>query len=587
MRSALIYALTVRIGAFVSPWAEIASQHGTAGWTAADLGSEDDPEHELILALAQLNLDVLERTLLAVSDPTSPKYGQHLSFAEVGALVRNEVGVAAVGAWLEAAGVGQCRSSPHGEYMRCRARVSVWEPALNARFKRLTRASSTVLRAPSISVPTEVRPHLVAVWLGSELPLESSFTVRTPASRRPKARGTPGYCESHPCCTPAVLRRVYNLSDAAVDGGGRGSQSVFETGGQYMSPKDLAAFQKAHRIPAHPIDHDVGGHVDDDTCAFLPYECGEASLDVQYMTATAQAVPTTFWATDKQTTFAAWIAAVAAMGDDAPLVHSVSYGQLESETDKGSQTAFNAEAVKLGARGISVLVSSGDDGVAGPAARASVGLCGYAPQWPATSPWVTTVGATQGPELGAGVPEVACSSSNNNTFITSGGGFSAAFATPSYQAAAVGAFLKRDRHALGSGYNAKGRGYPDVALVGHLYPIVVGGDEEVKDGTSASTPVMAAIVALANSRRLAQGKAPVGFANPALYEWGASGWGAAAAALFHDVTSGQNNCCAGGWSGDTAICCPSNGFYATPGWDAVTGLGSVNAGNLIEAWAAL
>lgn len=576
----------VQTNAFAPPWAEIASQRGSHGWTAGSLGSEEDPEHELILAITQLNLDAVEQTLLAVSDPTSARYGQHLSFSEVGALVRNDVGVAAVSAYLEAAGVDQCHASPHGEYMRCRARVSVWESALNARFQRYTRALSTVLRAPSLSVPSDLRLHLVAIWLGSELPPESSFSVSTPAPRRTKA-GAPGYCESHPCCTPAVLRRVYNLSEAAVDGGGRGSQAVFETGGQYMSPKDLAAFQTKYGIPAHPIDHDVGGHVDDDTCEYLPYECGEASLDVQFMTATAQAVPTTFWATDSQTTFAAWIAAVAAMGDDAPLVHSVSYGQLESETDAGSQKAFNAEAMKLGARGISVLVSSGDDGVAGPKARSSVGLCGYAPQWPASSPWVTTVGATQGPELGAAVPEVACSSSNNNTFITSGGGFSDAFATPAYQAAAVGAFLKRERHALGSGYNAKGRGYPDVALIGHLYPIVVGGDEEVKDGTSASTPVMAAIVALANSRRLARGKSPVGFANPALYSWASWGAADAGAALFHDVTSGQNNCCAGGWSGNTAICCPSNGFFATLGWDAVTGLGSVNAGSLIEAWAAL
>jgi subtilase family serine protease len=133
--------------------------------------------------------------------------------------------------------------------------------------------------------------------------------------------------------------------------------------------------------------------------------------------------------------------------------------------------------------------------------------------------------------------------------------------------------------ALGPGFNAAGRGYPDVALIGHLYPIYVGGDVNIKDGTSASTPVMGAIVALANAKRLAAGKPPVGFANPALYGWAGSN-------IFHDVTSGANNCCAGGW-GPPLTCCPSNGFRATAGWDAATGLGSVNAGRLVEAWAAL
>ena len=89
--------------------------------------------------------------------------------------------------------------------------------------------------------------------------------------------------------------------------------------------------------------------------------------------------------------------------------------------------------------------------------------------------------------------------------------------TPSFQTKAVTAYLSNSSRALGPGYNAKGRGYPDVALIGHLYPIFNGGEINIKDGTSASTPVMAAIVSLVNSRRLAMNKTTVGFANPALY----------------------------------------------------------------------
>jgi len=555
----------------------IASQArgSSSDWSASEL--KDDPLHEVILGVRQRNVEVLEKKLRAVSEPSSAQYGQYLSFEQVGALVRNEPSLAAVRVWLGQVGVPahQCHTTTYGEYLRCSARVSVWNAALSARFRLYTRRTTneTVVRAPQVHVPRHVRPHLAALWLGSELPTASPFEARAVASRQTSGAG---YCDGHPCCTPAALREMYNISGS---GDGLGSQSVFETAGQTMSAADLLAFQTKYGVPHHKVDRDIGGGIDDDTCKFLPYECGEANLDIQYITAVAQDVPTTFWSTSKQTTFAHWIADVATT-KDAPLVHSVSYGQLESETDEDSQSAFNTEVMKLGVRGITVLASSGDDGVSNPKVRSSVGLCGYTPQWPASSPYVTTVGATQGPEEGR-AEEVVCSSSNNNTFITSGGGFSNAFTTPRYQAAAVSKFLANGSHAMGGGYNAKGRGYPDVALVGHLYPIVVGGSEQVKDGTSASTPVMAAIIALVNSRRLANGKPSVGFANPALYSW------AATPGIFRDITQGKNNCCSGGWSGSTVVCCPSNGFYATPGWDATSGLGSVNVGNLVEAWAAL
>ena len=128
-------------------------------------------------------------------------------------------------------------------------------------------------------------------------------------------------------------------------------------------------------------------------------------------------MPTWFWGTGKTTTFANWITQVSST-KDGPLVHSVSYGQLEEETDAQSKDTFSTTVKKLGVQGISVLVSSGDDGVANSKARMSSGLCGYTPQWPAVCPWVTTVGATQGPEEFK--PEVSCASSNNNTYITSG-----------------------------------------------------------------------------------------------------------------------------------------------------------------------
>ncbi len=135
----------------------------------------------------------------------------------------------------------------------------------------------------------------------------------------------------------------------------------------------------------------------------------------------------------------------------------------------------DVEAQKLGVQGVTVLVASGDDGVATKASQGVV--CGYYPDFPASCPYVTAVGATQGPESG-GV-EVACQS-DHGAVITSGGGFSGVFATPSWQVSAVTGYFNRVAAATPSmlpsdGYNPHGRGYPDISLLGYNYKIVVNG----------------------------------------------------------------------------------------------------------------
>jgi tripeptidyl-peptidase-1 len=72
------------------------------------------------------------------------------------------------------------------------------------------------------------------------------------------------------------------------------------------------------------------------------------------------------------------------------------------------------------------------------------------------------------------------------------------------------------------------------------------------DGTSASAPLLASMVAHMNARRAAVGKPPLGFLNPALYSLNSS--------AFHDITSGSNACGAGA----PPTCCPS-GFFAWAG----------------------
>jgi tripeptidyl-peptidase-1 len=63
-------------------------------------------------------------------------------------------------------------------------------------------------------------------------------------------------------------------------------------------------------------------------------------------------------------------------------------------------------------------------------------------------------------------------------------------------------------------YNASGRAYPDVAAQGYHYSTIWNGSLHPLDGTSASTPTVAAIFSLVNDALIAQGKSPMGFLNP-------------------------------------------------------------------------
>jgi len=282
--------------------------------------------------------------------------------------------------------------------------------------------------------------------------------------------------------------------------------------------------------------------------------------------AIAQYAPTTYWYTDDD--FSDWIQDVADTANP-PLVFSISYGEIESYVTSRQASTFSTEAQKLGVQGVTITVSSGDDGVANFQARTLARKCGYNPSFPASNPYVTAVGATKGVE--SGDTEVACLS-NDGGVITTGGGFSALYDQPSYQTDAVAAYfagLSRSEQPA-SGYNANGRGYPDVSMAGYNYEVVDGGKTLALSGTSASSPVFAGLVTLVNSQRIANGKSALGFLNTALYQ---------NTDIFNLVGGGENNCTAG------RVCC-DEGFYANGnGWDPLTGLGSVDYVKFAKAFA--
>lgn len=213
--------------------------------------------------------------------------------------------------------------------------------------------------------------------------------------------------------------------------------------------------------------------------------------------------------------------------------------------------------------GVSIINSAGNSGPIASASCHASTLGSYTVSNPSNCPYVTSVGATQ---LEADGTE----SSVQGDGWRSGGGFSSFYAAPDYQQAAVSSYVASHYPAALDGqFNTSGRGVPDLSAVGLDIGIAVSGALAMGLGTSAATPIFAAMLNLVNEERLAAGKGAVGFVNPVLY--------ANASRIFSDVTQGNNDMCDGA----------APGFDAVEGWDPVSGLGTPRYEGLREVFMAL
>src|ERR1017187_6479726 len=192
--------------------------------------------------------------------------------------------------------------------------------------------------------------------------------------------------------------------------------------------------------------------------------------------------------------------------------------------------------------------------------------------WPASDPYVTSVGGTSLMMNGLGASYASERVWNDgNTppgwdgsgYVGSGGGISASYSIPSWQ---QGLDMSANRGS------STMRNFPDVAMVAENFVIAANGSTSTGWwGTSFAAPLWAGFMALVNQEAVANGQPAVGFLNPALYALGQS---ADYTNNFHDITVGNN-------------ATPTSGglFPAVPGYDLCTGWGSPKGSNLIHSLA--
>jgi len=546
------------------------------------------------VGMVMRDFPALEAKLNDISNPFSPNYGKWLSKAQADALTATPNDIATeVYSWATSTGA-DCTRQP--ESWKCTGTVSQIEELLDAKLDYwLHKTLGDKIIRTSMDKPGSIPDRFV-----------NKITILTGLTQFPMGHRTGtmrpqavylGQSDTDYSIVPETLRILYNATD---NGSNNTSAGPIEFQGYpAVIQTDLDTFAKNVGIPdiIIPKENIVG--------PFQPGAGAESALDEQYLVSLSNSVERWYWTeADWQYEFGQHLSTV--KDGQFPYVMSISYAWYELDqcdispsvapctgvpVPQGSAAfvaACNQLYAKAGARGITLLSASGDSGAHG---RTDPGCTDpkTRPDFPAASPYITAVGAT---ELSGGTTgktntpicqsTLTCATGGTEVvasnkllaFFSSGGGFSTLTPRPSWQETVVSAYLKSKAMLPPAGdFNASNRGFPDVAALGHNYYIELGGQVNAVDGTSAATPVFSGLVADLNAWRVSNGKPVVGFVNPLLYSIYAKNPKA-----FNDVTSGDNSCT------ESACPCPANtGYGATVGWDATTGLGTPNYGLIKDA----
>ena len=509
----------------------------------------------------------IDAFLLEQQLPGSPNYRKWLTPEEFGDRFGLTVSdIAKVTAWLESQGLKVDKVARGRHWINFSGTAAQAARTFRTRFHRYRVNGETHFAnvdEPSIPAAFE---DVVGGFLGLD-----DFKLRSNIVR-PQYTSTKGVHT----LVPDDLATIYNIAPlyaAGIDGEG---QRIAIVGDSSLDLSDLRAFRKQFNLPFNdPIQILVGddpGYNDDVV---------ESNLDIEWANAVARGAQIVYvYSQDVRD------AAQFAVDENVAPVLSMSFGACEAY----SLASFRAVAQQASAQGITWLASSGDTGAAECDRISAIPQAakGLSVGFPASIPEITSVGGTQfddangkywaatnsvsGASALGYIPETVWNDTPLiNGFSGGGGGASILFPKPYWQ---TGPGVPDD----------KARDVPDISLSAsaeHVgYQVYVYGDLYAVGGTSASAPSLAGVVALLNQHLVSKSvlaKPGLGNINPTLYRLAQSSNN-----IFHDITTGDNavRCALG-----TPNCVEGFvGYRAGPGYDQATGLGSIDAYNLVTQW---
>ncbi len=512
----------------------------------------------------------LERLLAEQLDPASPNYHSWLTPGEYGLQfgVSNE-DLNAVLDWLQRNGFAIDEVAPGRGWINVSGTVAQVETAFRTEIRDFV-AGGQLHRA---NVRDPQVPRALQDVVGGVVSLHDFFKLSRP-HRRPAIAFTDGTQG----LGPADFATIYNTAPLLAAGVNGSGQTIAVVARTNIKVADVQEFRTFFGLPAlnpvitlnGPDPGILGGNNGDE---------GEADLDVEWAGAVAPGA-TVNLVVSKSTALSDGVDLSAQYIVDhnlAPIL-TMSYAACESDMGTSGLQFYNALWQQAAAQGMSVFVASGDSGAAGCDASDATTGTGRGVNGLASTPYNVSVGGTQFVDaissqywntssapgtyrsVKSYIPEQAWNESASVTggsgLWATGGGPSIYFTKPSWQSA--------------PGVPSDGfRDTPDVSLdaassVGYVtFTEYVPGSNQlyVSSGTSATAQCFGGIMALVNQK---SGGGRQGNPNPVLYRLAAAQYSGSGPAIFHDVTAGNNSVPGVG------------GFSAGPGYDLVTGLGSVD-----------
>lgn len=543
MRAALVLLVLLAAAAAALP---------LGAWHRRDIPAEMRGEEvEFYVAVRQAGMPALRRRLADITNPHSPQYGHWMTAADMRAMVYPMDVAAARGEMLRL-GARSAEPIRDGAFLRVRMTINTAEAALGAPASMFTPkgrgTARQIIRAPGAAIPHREGTSIVGLLGWADLPPLHSTVTRP---RRPAvAARDVGSC---PFADTACIAFLLNYHHIADEWRNAHYVSVFNdvTLGEYYSGANLGAFL-GQFAPTANVTVSITG-TNDATACNAPSSCVEASLDMQTIAGIARNVTelNAYMSQerigiDSILDYPLFLQDVAAARGPG-VIGSISYGMDENAISESLARAFATAVEQLAAMGGTIFVASGDSGVQNIDGSCAAPVASF----PASVPYVVAVGATQPAKLE--VPEKVANVSEAG--FTSGSGVSALFDRPVYQNAT-------------SSPATTYRTIPDVVAVGVAYLVTLSDGVYEVGGTSASTPLLAAMGAMLHSARAAAGLPSLGPLAPFFY---------AHPECFADVTSGSTDC-----GSASQPCCPG-GADAGVGPDRATGLGSARFDCLVAA----
>jgi kumamolisin len=532
---------------------------------------------QLVLPL-RTNARGLTQFADAVSTPGSPDYGD---YASVAWLARRFGARPAAGRrvvdYLRARGASDVSVSATGQFVQARIGAADAERLFATTLIRRRGAHDARFIAPAsqVRVPRAIGRLVTGVIGLDTAPLSSQTPLASSGYAGPDPGATPTGCAagtSEGGFTPNEYLDAYQYAPLQQQGLlGQGERvALIEIDSFRMS--DLQTFANCFGLHVPMIrSFSVG------VASPLP-SGGEATLDLEVLEAAApdlKAIDVYETGADAADVLRALSRPLESPGFK-PQVISVSLGLCESETQqnigKAGIAALENVLKVASAAGVSVLGASGDYGAAACPNTAS-GSTPPPPQpnlaatFPASSPWVTSVGGTNFDLTAQNQisSQVVWNDAADVPGTAGGGGFSELFSRPSWQDGVV---------------NSPWRAEPDVAMLADVspgYAVYCTAEQDCDGrgwlsfgGTSAATPLLAGGFALVDELLRRQGHIALGLANPLLYRLGRNS--TTAAQVFYDVTEGSNDVGPFVQPDQQPLGCCS----AAPGYDEASGWGGLN-----------